>query len=88
MLRHLLTESEELVAPFAGARIEILIKKGYVGLRAVAPFAGARIEMLNGVPISSAVVVAPFAGARIEICMTVTQWELQSSLPSRERGLK
>ena len=42
-------EYEELieckVAPFAGARIEILLRQQNQLLQAVAPFAGARIEI-------------------------------------------
>ena len=77
-----------LVAPFAGAWIEIKYVIGYFSRHIVAPFAGAWIEMLNGVPISSAVVVAPFAGAWIEMTEAALPEDTPESLPSRERGLK
>ena len=37
----------ESVAPLAGARIEILIKRRSINSYKVAPLAGARIEMVN-----------------------------------------
>ena len=58
---------QEKVAPFAGARIEILdSKKLRLHLR-VAPFAGARIEIPTHTGSALSCIVAPFAGARIEI---------------------
>ncbi len=57
-----------MVAPFAGAWIEILIKRNSVLSGVVAPFAGAWIEIL--VPYGCMAftnTVAPFAGAWIEI---------------------
>ncbi len=79
-----------IVAPFAGAWIEISTPLFLLSKRGVAPFAGAWIEII---PITSAstvrVRVAPFAGAWIEIlCYYLDRWHLGWSLPSRERGLK
>ena len=78
-----------LVAPFAGAWIEMFlaVEKWY-GQR-VAPFAGAWIEISFAQSLSAYPLVAPFAGAWIEImlCTCAAIAEL-ASLPSRERGLK
>ena len=56
-----------MVAPFAGAWIEIaLIFRTMCGIL-VAPFAGAWIEISNPGDMAKAGNVAPFAGAWIEI---------------------
>ena len=78
----------ELVAPLAGARIEILYIERSVKKMEVAPLAGARIEIVNGKLPQLKVLVAPLAGARIEIISAAHSKELLQSLPSRERGLK
>ncbi len=56
-----------IVAPFAGAWIEIQIWKKEFGMMFVAPFAGAWIEISTSGVSSGASSVAPFAGAWIEI---------------------
>ena len=78
----------EIVAPFAGAWIEILRFSIDDGTVNVAPFAGAWIE----IPVSCADIllkfVAPFAGAWIEMALLSKNLVEVKSLPSRERGLK
>ena len=60
--------SDELVAPLAGARIEIGRRRDGVSQRVVAPLAGARIEMREKCTrTGKADNVAPLAGARIEM---------------------
>ena len=56
-----------LVAPFAGAWIEILLATLTQRLQTVAPFAGAWIEILVFLSASISAFVAPFAGAWIEM---------------------
>ncbi len=56
-----------LVAPFAGAWIEILCCSGVLKWITVAPFAGAWIEIMSPLPVGVEGGVAPFAGAWIEI---------------------
>ena len=56
-----------LVAPFAGAWIEICIFGWWGLIIHVAPFAGAWIEMSKSDKVTRATGVAPFAGAWIEI---------------------
>ena len=56
-----------LVAPFAGAWIEIALILTGIHLYPVAPFAGAWIEMAIAVDLIRELIVAPFAGAWIEI---------------------
>ena len=81
---------ELLVAPFAGAWIEIqLAIRADGSLIFVAPFAGAWIE----IALQSCLLwwhwVAPFAGAWIEIGFDLCAFCSDFlSLPSRERGLK
>ena len=59
--------TELLVAPLAGARIEIAAALD-AGLHiVVAPLAGARIEITAATPGRRKIRVAPLAGARIEI---------------------
>ena len=57
----------ELVAPFAGAWIEIFITGSWNKVTDVAPFAGAWIEIFAFKYGSTQLIVAPFAGAWIEI---------------------
>ena len=77
-----------MVAPFAGAWIEIPVFRRLVFCWIVAPFAGAWIEILLLCPSSGSFVVAPFAGAWIEIYICLFPDCHATSLPSRERGLK
>ena len=56
-----------LVAPFAGAWIEIAREQPDKYFGSVAPFAGAWIEMPEEWRIRKTYPVAPFAGAWIEI---------------------
>ena len=56
-----------VVAPFAGAWIEIINTKEYKNGQYVAPFAGAWIEIFNAKFDEIQMAVAPFAGAWIEI---------------------
>ena len=78
-----------MVAPFAGAWIEMENYRGWRDLQCVAPFAGAWIEILTRGNFLLGVIVAPFAGAWIEILLNEMMFEENKpSLPSRERGLK
>ena len=61
-----------IVAPFAGAWIEIMSQDLFDMLKDVAPFAGAWIEMSITASLISAVFVAPFAGAWIEIAIPLS----------------
>ena len=56
-----------LVAPLAGAWIEISCSQALYSCRPVAPLAGAWIEMKHVYPPSYKEIVAPLAGAWIEI---------------------
>ena len=78
-----------LVAPLAGAWIEILSVSRLLLAEKVAPLAGAWIEIQMKADAEAQKAVAPLAGAWIEI-RTLPQRTLQSllSLPLRERGLK
>ena len=78
----------EIVAPFAGAWIEIGICKKRDCNTGVAPFAGAWIEMMSNFLKVRCLYVAPFAGAWIEIMINASADQIVLSLPSRERGLK
>ena len=77
-----------LVAPLAGAWIEIL--DSYINdlTYVVAPLAGAWIEIFFPEILKKMALVAPLAGAWIEIMITCQKIECIKSLPSRERGLK
>ena len=77
-----------MVAPLAGARIEIALSVRLRLSQIVAPLAGARIEIAIQAPASHVSNVAPLAGARIEIVVSNQKGTLMMSLPSRERGLK
>ena len=60
--------TECVVAPLAGARIEIQQKENCYQLFGVAPLAGARIEIVSFVAKQGQITaVAPLAGARIEM---------------------
>ena len=56
-----------MVAPFAGAWIEMQVGKTTIVMCGVAPFAGAWIEISSITCPSAIFFVAPFAGAWIEI---------------------
>ncbi len=56
-----------IVAPLAGARIEMANNFDDVVWWIVAPLAGARIEIIKTGSVTDAMLVAPLAGARIEI---------------------
>ena len=78
-----------MVAPFAGAWIEMTASMSYRCTSCVAPFAGAWIEIDNGSNRITDSAVAPFAGAWIEIQFrSRSSTTRPTSLPSRERGLK
>ena len=77
-----------IVAPFAGAWIEIDNIKELYSAVYVAPFAGAWIEIESNRCGSMSVKVAPFAGAWIEISTQPTSFAAILSHPSRVRGLK
>ncbi len=77
-----------MVAPLAGAWIEISVFVNVVLVLFVAPLAGAWIEITERISDSSAYCVAPLAGAWIEISMYSGIKSPVLSLPSRERGLK
>ena len=76
------------VAPFAGAWIETKTDCIKHLILFVAPFAGAWIETGKFGEGYILYLVAPFAGAWIETVPISTTAEAQTSLPSRERGLK
>ena len=67
--RYLLTA---VVAPFAGAWIEIDHTAAVIHVLRVAPFAGAWIEIPEMLNRCATGLVAPFAGAWIEIPVIVT----------------
>ena len=77
-----------VVAPFAGAWIEITVALFDANEDVVAPFAGAWIEISVAVTSVTFLSVAPFAGAWIEILNPVLGKPLIVSLRSPERGLK
>ena len=77
-----------LVAPFAGAWIEISVYRLFNTLTTVAPFAGAWIEITQWWRNYDDRIVAPFAGAWIEIQKSSNSRLENMSHPSRVRGLK
>ena len=78
-----------MVAPLAGAWIEILLLLIFLPKLVVAPLAGAWIEISYPVQVPVVRMVAPLAGAWIEIPTDVNSIAIcLMSLPSRERGLK
>ncbi len=83
------TGLDDMVAPFAGAWIEIICQPTPQYRAFVAPFAGAWIEIRNSAFGGMLPHVAPFAGAWIEMPEMDAAIKLWGrSLPSRERGLK
>ena len=83
-----LSGETSLVAPFAGAWIEIKRLCAILESPTVAPFAGAWIEIVYLHDNTAIQFVAPFAGAWIEIQLAQRLVFHVPSLPSRERGLK
>ena len=78
-----------LVAPLAGAWIEMLEKVKHTLGDTVAPLAGAWIEINEQGNTNWKIDVAPLAGAWIEILLISAVATVRpASLPSRERGLK
>ena len=77
-----------LVAPLAGAWIEIITRILSINSGKVAPLAGAWIEIAVLMKQSALTGVAPLAGAWIEIPKMPMYNAAKESLPSRERGLK
>ncbi len=77
-----------LVAPRAGAWIEIPLTKPSPKARYVAPRAGAWIEIQVLVALRQHQTVAPRAGAWIEMIRMVLALVLALSHPVRVRGLK
>ena len=76
------------VAPLAGAWIETCSDWMQSWHRKVAPLAGAWIETEQISGKGTVSMVAPLAGAWIETDNTGNSVIANSSLPSRERGLK
>ena len=71
-----------MVAPLAGARIEIQGESKSPRPAGVAPLAGARIEIHNSTQSPPVAIVAPLAGARIEIhCGMILQKRIRSRSP-------
>ena len=77
-----------MVAPLAGAWIEIPTELRSRPIRVVAPLAGAWIEIYSISIRDTPFMVAPLAGAWIEIAILFPCPNRSQSLPSRERGLK
>ena len=77
-----------IVAPRAGAWIEIFRRKFSVSSLRVAPRAGAWIEIKKEKIPEIRLPVAPRAGAWIEIEFEEFVHDAKVSLPVRERGLK
>ena len=77
-----------MVAPYAGAWIEMMMLGSVKFCINVAPYAGAWIEMPWSVHRGMVARVAPYAGAWIEMAHLQTAWCGILSLPTRERGLK
>ena len=80
---------DSVVAPLAGAWIEIVFRGKSNVSRRVAPLAGAWIEMSAMPGLMMTMIVAPLAGAWIEMRYAgFCRCRACRSLPSRERGLK
>ena len=77
-----------LVAPLAGAWIEILFSLSSNKFACVAPLAGAWIEITKKQGWRPTAKVAPLAGAWIEIRIIILHVFPAGSLLSQERGLK
>ena len=78
----------QLVAPLAGAWIEISLVQLESETHCVAPLAGAWIEIFLVRAKKILTDVAPLAGAWIEISARLCKISSTMSLPLRERGLK
>ena len=78
-----------IVAPFAGAWIEISIANSHTIKIRVAPFAGAWIEILivNAI-ITASLMSLPSRERGLKSKWHICMRRLKKSLPSRERGLK
>ena len=63
------TVEEIFDAPYAGARIETILRHQKLSVTTDAPYAGARIETCTRTPCSQSSHDAPYAGARIETYM-------------------
>ena len=84
---------KQVTARFPLHALAGIISFSYAGaspalMGACAKRAGAWIEMVLPLITYSSRVVAPFAGARIEIIVLTQRASVDTSLPSRERGLK
>ena len=81
-------QADPIVAPLAGARIEMYLNGNEDQPELVAPLAGARIEILKSKVTIKGLQSLPSRerGLKFQIAPKVTQKAL--SLPSRERGLK
>ena len=77
-----------MVAPLAGAWIEIISASSVAISLIVAPLAGAWIEIPPLPLFAKTPTVAPLAGAWIEITSRPFTFFFSVSLPLRERGLK
>ena len=77
-----------LVAPLAGAWIEMRCNIARFCACIVAPLAGAWIEISAFRGSRLSIAVAPLAGAWIEMAAKRQKMRPFGSLPSRERGLK
>ena len=77
-----------VVAPHAGAWIEIPTSANVSSKVIVAPHAGAWIEMVTRAPMRDRRAVAPHAGAWIEIGHNKVSFVVLRSRPTRARGLK
>ena len=77
-----------LVAPLAGAWIEIRSKITYGDAYLVAPLAGAWIEILLCSRVSTCIWSLPSRERGLKFENTLVYPRIVESLPSRERGLK
>ena len=73
-----------MVAPYAGAWIEIFNMVYFDGITDVAPYAGAWIEIrICKLSLVKRLCVAPYAGAWIEICPCTASSEARPRRPLR-----
>ncbi len=78
-----------MVAPFAGAWIEIFLSaETSIPSSVSLPSRERGLKSVYNKLYESSLLVAPFAGAWIEIVSPAAVCILTKSLPSRERGLK
>ena len=77
-----------VVAPYAGAWIEIYIPNMQKVRFDVAPYAGAWIEIVCICCSNGSFIVAPYAGAWIEMMNMIKRKLPKMSHPTRVRGLK